>query len=331
MLKDVDPDYSDAGIVTSGFIDTGCLIFNAALSGSLYGGIPNNRVTAFAGETGVGKTFFAMSVMQEFMKDENAQVIYFDTEFALDKTFFSNRNIDPDRVFLPTAISLQEFKTKAVKLLKSYANMEERKPMMVVLDSLGNLPSAKELEDAESGKDVRDMTKNQLIRSIFRVLTQPLGKLNVPLVLCNHVYDVIGAYVPTKEVSGGGGVKYAASSIAFLSKKKDKEDKDVVGNIIKAVMTKTRFSRENQPIEMKLSFQTGLDRYYGLLNLANKYEIIKPVSTRMEMPDGTKVWAKDINNNPQKYYTKEIMERLEDAAHKEFAFGSHEEQEETLE
>jgi len=124
-----------------------------------------------------------------------------------------------------------------------------------------------------------------------------------------------------KEMSGGAGLKYASSSIAMLSKKKDKDGTDVIGNIVKVQMAKSRFTQENKKVEVKLSYSTGLDRYYGLLDLAEKYDIIKKVSTRYEMPDGTKVFGKTINQDPEKYFTEDIMTKLEEVAKKEFLYG----------
>ena len=124
-----------------------------------------------------------------------------------------------------------------------------------------------------------------------------------------------------KEMSGGAGLKYASSSIAMLSKKKDKDGTDVIGNIIKVQMAKSRFTQENKKVEVKLSYSTGLDRYYGLLDLAEKYDIIKKVSTRYELPDGTKVFGKNINQDPEKYFTEDMMTKLEEVAKKEFLYG----------
>ena len=132
-----------------------------------------------------------------------------------------------------------------------------------------------------------------------------------------------------KEMSGGAGLKYASSSIAMLSKKKDKDGTDVIGNIIKVQMAKSRFTQENKKVEVKLSYSTGLDRYYGLLDLAEKYDIIKKVSTRYELPDGSKVFGKAINSDPEKYFTKDIMEQLEKVASQEFLYGDYVREENT--
>jgi hypothetical protein len=122
-------------------------------------------------------------------------------------------------------------------------------------------------------------------------------------------------------MSGGSGLKYTASTIVYLSKKKDKEGTEVVGNIIKAKLQKSRFTKENSTVEVKVTFSTGLDRYYGLLDIAEKYGIIKKVSTRYELPDGSKVFGKNINEEPEKYYTKEVLDKIDEACKKEFLYG----------
>ncbi len=307
----------------SGSIDTGSYILNAAISGSIYGGVPNNKITAFAGESATGKTFFVLGVLKQFLEDnKDGGVIYFDTEAAVTKQMMDDRGIDTKRVVISEPSSIEEFRTNATRILSTYIEQgKDAPPMMMVLDSLGMLSSAKELADTEAGSEKRDMTKSQLLRGTFRVLSLKLAKANVPLLVTNHVYDVIGAYIPTKEITGGAGLKYAASSIAMLGKKKDRDGTDVVGNIIKVTMHKSRFTKEQKKVEVKLSYETGLDRYYGLLDLAEKYEIIKKVSTRFELPDGRKVFGKAINNNPTEYFTDEIMAQLEVAAGKEFKYG----------
>ena len=308
----------------TGTIDTGSYILNAALSGSLYGGVPNSKITTWAGESATGKTFFVLGIMNKFLTDNpTGGVIYFDTEAAVTLDMMKSRGIDVDRVVISEPDSIESFRTSAVQMLDKYIeNLEDRMsrtktetpPMMMVLDSLGMLSSIKELEDVAEGSNKRDMTKAQLIRGTFRVLALKLAKANVPLLVTNHTYEVVGAYVPTKEMSGGAGIKYASSQICYLSKKKDKDGKDVVGNIIRVTMHKSRFTKENKQVEVKLSYDKGLDRYYGLLDLAEKYDIIKKVATRYELPDGSKVFGKAINDNPKKYFTEDIMHKLEIAA-----------------
>jgi RecA/RadA recombinase len=192
---------------------------------------------------------------------------------------------------------------------------------MFVLDSLGMLSTSKEINDALNDKEVRDMTKSQLIKGAFRMLTLKLGQAKIPMIVTNHTYDVIGSYVPMKEMGGGSGLKYAASSIIYLSKKKEKDGTDVIGNIIKCKTQKSRLSKENQDVEVRLYYdERGLDRYYGLLELGELGGMWKNVAGRYEM-DGKKIYAKQILSNPEEYFTEEVMEKLDVIAKGEFSYG----------
>lgn len=337
QLKDEDTKIlADGGASAeySGCVDTGSYALNALLSGSIYGGVPNNKVTAFAGESATGKTFFVLGVVKQFLQDNpKGGVIYFDTEAAVTKQMMESRGIDPKRVVISEPDTIQKFRHTALKIVDAYSNQKEseRQPMMMVLDSMGQLSSTKEMEDSTEGKETRDMTKSQTLKATFRVLNLKLARIGVPLLVTNHVYDVVGAYIPTKEMSGGSGLKYTASTIVYLSKKKDKDGTEVVGNIIKAKLQKSRFTKENSAVEIRLTYSTGLDRYYGLLEIAEKYEIIKKVSTRYELPDGSKVFGKNINEEPEKYFTKEVLDQIDAACKKEFLYGQGEATQSTLE
>jgi RecA/RadA recombinase len=329
-LKDEDTSIAADGVGSAefgSFIDTGSYILNAVLSGSLYGGIPDNKITAFAGESATGKTFFVLGVVKSFL-DRNPEggVVYYDTEAAVTKEMMESRGIDTKRVIIAEMDTIQKFRTHALRMIEAYDKQpkDKRPPMMMVLDSLGLLSTTKEMEDTTEGKETRDMTKAQTIKATFRVLTLKLAKVNVPMLVTNHVYDLVGSYIPMKEMGGGSGLKYAASTIAYLSKKKEKDgDGDVIGNVIKVKMHKSRLSKENQDVEVLLTYDKGLDKYYGLLELAEKYEIIKKVSTRYELPDGRKVFGKEIRNNPTEYFTEEILAKLEECAGKEFSYGAN--------
>jgi len=308
-----------------GFIDTGSFILNAVLSGSLYGGIPDNKITAFAGESATGKTYFVLGVVRAFLdKNPDGAVVYYDTEAAVTKGMMEARGIDTQRVIIAEPDTIQKFRTHALKMLEAYDKTpaDKRPPMMMVLDSLGLLSTTKELEDSTEGKETRDMTKAQTIKATFRVLTLKLAKVKVPMLVTNHVYDLVGSYIPTKEMGGGSGLKYAASTIAYLGKKKERDGDEIIGNIIKVKMQKSRLSKENSQVEVLLTYDKGLDKYYGLLDLAEKYKVINKVSTRYEMPDGKKVFGKEINRNPELYFTEEIMAKLEEVAKKEFSYGA---------
>ena len=310
---------------TSSFVDTGSHIFNAVVSGSLFGGIPSNKVTALAGESSTGKTFFALSVVRNFLNQHSdGGVIYFESESAISKDMIESRGIDSKRMVIFPVATIEEFRTQATRILDKYLKepKEERQPLMFVLDSLGMLSTSKEMEDISNDKQVRDMTKSQLIKGAFRVLTLKLGQARVPMIVTNHTYDVIGSYVPMKEMGGGAGLKYAASSIIYLSKSKEKEGTDLVGNIIKCEAKKSRLSKEGSKVATRLYFdERGLDKYYGLLELGEKYNIFTRVGNRIKFGE-TSVYPKSVLANPEKYFTDEVMAQLEEAARTEYSYGN---------
>ena len=331
IIKETGNEYAslvsdgvEAGDVDS-FIDTGSYVFNALLSGSIHGGLPSNKITALAGESATGKTFFLMGIVKNFL-DANPKsgVVYFESESAITKQMVIDRGIDPERMVIVPVTTVQEFRTQALKVLDRYMqqDVDIRRPLFLCLDSLGMLSTTKEVEDTAEGKETRDMTRAQVLKAAFRVLTLKLSKAKVPMVVTNHTYDVVGSMFPTKEMGGGSGLKYAASSIVYLSKKKAKDGTEVIGNIVHCKTHKSRLTVENKMVDVRLTYDKGLDKYYGLLDLAEKYDILKKVSTRYELPDGSKQYGKTIMNDPEKYFTKEIMDKLEEAANKEFRYGN---------
>lgn len=331
VIKDSKNEYASlasdgiaAGDVES-FVDSGSYILNALVSGSIFGGIPSNKITAIAGESGTGKTFFCLSVVRNFLNiDPDAGVIYFETESAISKSMIENRGIDSKRMVIFPVDTIEEFRTQSVRIIDKYMEQpkEDRKPLMFVLDSLGMLATNKEVEDASNDKNVRDMTKAQLVKSVFRILTLKLGKANMPMLVTNHTYDVVGSYVPTKEMGGGSGLKYSASTIIYLGKKKEKDGTDLVGNIIKCEAKKSRLTKEGSKIEARLYFdERGLEKHYGLLELGEEAGLWKNTAGRYEI-DGKKLYAKDILKNPEKYFTPEILEKLDKQASQKFMYGA---------
>ena len=328
IVKEIGDDYTQLARdidEKEEFIDTGSYIFNAMVSGSIYGGVSGNKITAIAGESSTGKTFFSLAVVKNFLDNNpDGYCLYFDTEAAVNKGLLESRGIDLTRLVVVNVVTIEEFRQKALKAVDIYlkTNTEDRKPCMFVLDSLGMLSTEKEIRDALDEKQVRDMTKSQLVKGAFRMLTLKLGQANIPLIVTNHTYDVIGSYVPTKEMGGGSGLKYASSTIIYLSKKKEKSEKEVVGNIIKAKTAKSRLSKENKEVNIRLYYdERGLDRYYGLLELGEIGGLWKNVAGRYEM-NGKKIYAKQILTNPEEYFTEDVMQSLDKIAKNEFAYGN---------
>jgi RecA/RadA recombinase len=337
IMKEIDNEYAslasdgvEAGDVDS-FIDTGSYIFNALLSGSVYGGMPSNKITAIAGESATGKTYFLMGIVKNFLDtNPDAGVIYFESESAITKSMVEDRGIDSGRLYVVPVTTVQEFRHQTLQILDTYLAQDEseRKPLFLCLDSLGMLSTTKEIEDTTDGKETRDMTRAQVLKAAFRVLTLKLGRAKVPMVVTNHTYESMGLF-STKEMGGGSGLKYAASSIIYLSKKKEKDGTEVIGNIIHCKNHKSRLTIENKMVDVRLTYDKGLDRYYGLLELAEKYGVFKKVSTRYELPDGSKHFGKAILSDPNTYFTEDIMKKLDEAAAKEFKYGQSEEVEES--
>jgi RecA/RadA recombinase len=329
IVNEIGGDYTQIASEieeTETYVDTGSFIFNALVSGSIHGGVSGNKITAIAGESSTGKTFFSLAVVKNFLDtNPDAYCLYFDTEAAINKSLLESRGIDLKRLVVVNVVTVEEFRMKALKCVDIYQKKpaDERKPCMFVLDSLGMLSTEKEINDALNDKVVRDMTKSQLIKGAFRMLTLKLGQAKIPMIVTNHTYDVIGSMFPTKEMGGGSGLKYAASTIIFLSKKKEKDGKDVIGNIIHCKTHKSRLSKENQMVDVRLFYDDrGLDRYFGLLELGEEGGLWKNVAGRYDMGDGKKVYAKAILKEPDKYFTEEVMEKLDVIAKGTFSYGA---------
>ena len=331
LAKEAKNDYAKLvsdGIITGdeqGFIGTGSYILNAMLSGSVNGGIPDNRVTAIAGEQATGKTFYAIAIAKTFLDNNpDGAVFYFDSEAAATADLFKNRGLDANRVWHFPVDTIEEFRTQIIRILDNLLKTkeEDRKPLLIVLDSLGMLASSKELTDALEDKQVRDMTKSQVLKSVFRIITSKLGKLKIPMIVTNHTYKTMNMYGEQSDMGGGSGLKYAASTIMYLSKSKEKDGTDVVGNIIKVKANKSRFTKENSQVATRLFFDSrGLDKYYGLLELGEKYGVFQRKGNRVLVGESS-VYPSVILADPEKYFTEEVMEKLDWAASQEFKYGT---------
>ena len=332
IIKEVGGEYAQLASEideTETYVDTGSYIFNALVSGSIFGGVSGNKITAIAGESSTGKTFFSLAVVKNFLDTyPDGYCLYFDTESAITKSLLDSRGIDINRTVVINVVTVEDFRSKALKAVDMYMKKkeDERKPCMFVLDSLGMLSTNKEIGDALAEKDSRDMTKAQLIKGAFRMLTLKLGQAKIPMLVTNHTYDSMSLY-GGKQMSGGSGLQYASSTIIYLSKSKEKDGTEVVGNIIRAKTQKSRLSKENKDVEIRLFYdERGLDRYYGLLELGEIGGMWKNVGGRYEIEvngEFKKIYGKEILKNPEKYFTPEIMEKLDYIAKNEFSYGTH--------
>lgn len=323
-LGNVHARAASKGVVgdSTEYIDTGVYWLNAVLSGSIYHGFPDNKIMVLQGEPSTGKSFFTLAIAANYLKaNPKARLIFMETEGAITKDLLESRGLDVSRVFVAPVSTVQEMKTTAIRALDAYQKLEEKHGMMFLLDSLGMLSTDKEVKDAIDASDKRDMTRAQLLRSTFRVIGLKLAQLNVPMVCTNHTYAVVGAYVPTSIGSGGSGDKYAASVILNLTKSQDKEGTDRVGNIIKARVVKSRFTREGAVAQCKLSYSKGLDKWFGMTDFAIESGIWKKSGTRVELPDGSKLFAKVIYADPEKYFTKDVLDAIDKHVGSLYNFG----------
>ena len=189
VIKETGNEY--ASLVSDGasgdvdsFIDTGSYIFYALLGGSIHRGLPSNKITAIAGESATGKTFFVLGMCKHFLdKNPDGGVIFFESESAVTKDIIEERGIDSSRMVIMPVTTVQEFSHQALTVLDKYIDQDvsERKPLLLVLDSLGMLSTTKEMDDTAAGKETRDMTRSQIVKSTFRVLTLKLGQAGVPV------------------------------------------------------------------------------------------------------------------------------------------------------
>ena len=326
IVKEIGGEYTQLASEieeTETYVDTGSYIFNALVSGSIFGGFSGNKITAIAGETSTGKTFFSLAVVKNFLDNNpTGYCLYFDTEAAITKSLLEGRGIDTTRLVVVNVVTIEDFRNKTLKAVDLYLKKpkDERRPCMFVLDSLGMLSTNKEITDTLAEKDTRDMTKAQLIKGAFRMLTLKLGQANIPMIVTNHTYESMSLY-GGKQMSGGSGLQYASSTIVYLSKSKEKDGTEIIGNIIKATTKKSRLSKENKQVEIRLFYdERGLDKYYGLLELGEIGGMWKNVAGRYEM-NGKKIYGKDILKDVDKYFTEEVMQKLDMIAKSEYSYG----------
>ena len=312
------------------FLDSGSYMFNALLSGSIYGGIPDNRVIALAGPEATGKTYLAVGLAGKFLSlNPKAVVFYFESEHAVDEDMTAKRGLDNKRIAKIPIATVEEFRTQCLRLLDNYLAIaaEDRGPLMIILDSLGMLSTNKEIDVATKGDDTRDMTRTQLIKAAFRIITLKAGRARVPMIVLNHTYEQIGANtkpgMKSYEMSGGGGIKYAASTIVYLTKKKiwNDESKETDGNFIHCKNVKSRLTVPERTVDVQLMYNGGIQPYYGLCDLAEPYNIWKRVANKFETEHG-KFYEKQIYADPDRFFTPEVLQKFDAAAQQEYLYGN---------
>lgn len=247
------------------WIHTGNYHLNACVSGSLFKGWPNNRSSSVAGPSGTGKTFLMLNTVREAI-NMGYNVIYYDSEAAVDKEQMEKFGIDTSKVNYQPTNTVQDFRTSVTTIT---TKMQEAKraggevpKVMIILDSAGNLATAKEIEDAKSGSEKSDMTRSKVLKSIFRIIMTPLADLKIPFLFTNHTYQS-QSFIPMQIAGGGTGPQYAASIVLMLNKAQLKDGAEKVGIIVTAKPDKNRFAKPH-PIKFHLNFTEGMNPYVGL-------------------------------------------------------------------
>ena len=254
-------------------IQTPVPMVNVALSGRLNGGLTPG-LTMWAGPSKNFKTAFSLLMAKSYMeKYPDSVLLFYDSEFGTPIAYFDTFNIDKERVVHTPITDIEQLK---FDLMKQLTDIERGDKIVVVIDSIGNLASKKEVEDAMDQKAVADMTRAKQIKSLFRMVTPHLSLKDIPMVVVNHTYKEIGLY-PKDIVSGGTGSYYSADNIFILGRQQDKEGTELIGYNFIINVEKSRYVREKSKIPIRVSFEDGISIYSGLLDVAlESGHVIKP-------------------------------------------------------
>ena len=282
---------------TKDLIQTAVPALNVALSGKLDGCLTPG-LTIFAGPSKHFKTAFAMMLVKSFLdKYDDGIVLFYDSEFGAPQSYFENFGIDTGKVVHTPITDIEQLKHD---IMKQVNELERKDRVMIVVDSVGNLASKKEVDDALDGKSVADMTRAKQMKSLFRMITPHLTIKDIPMVVVNHTYMEIGMF-PKAIVSGGTGIYYSADNIFIIGRQQEKQGTEVVGYNFIINVEKSRYVREKSKIPIEVTFEGGISKWSGLLDMAlESGHVIKP------------------SNGWYQLATEEKKHRLNDTYNKEF-------------
>jgi len=254
-------------------IPTSVPIINVALSGSLDGGL-SPGLTMWAGPSKHFKTAFSLLMAKSFMdKYEDAALLFYDSEFGTPQAYFNSFGIDSNRVLHTPLTDIEQLKSD---IMKQLSQVERDDHLIIVLDSIGNLASKKEVDDALDGKTVADMTRAKGVKSLFRMVTPHLSLKNIPMIVVNHTYKEIGMF-PKDIVGGGTGSYYSADNIFIIGRQQEKEGTEIVGYNFIINVEKSRYVKEKSKIPVSVSFDGGISKWSGLLDIAiESGHVVKP-------------------------------------------------------
>lgn len=258
---------------TKDLIQTSVPALNVALSGKLEGGLTPG-LTIFAGPSKHFKTAFAMLLAKSFQtKYPDGVILFYDSEFGAPQSYFENFGIDTNKVIHTPITDIEQLKHDVMKQINE---IERSDNVMIIVDSVGNLASKKEVDDALDGKSVADMTRAKQMKSLFRMITPHLTIKDIPMVVVNHTYMEIGMF-PKAIVSGGTGIYYSADNIFIIGRQQEKQGTEIVGYNFIINVEKSRFVREKSKIPIEVTFEGGISKWSGLLDMAlESGHVVKP-------------------------------------------------------
>jgi len=256
-------------------VPTDVPMINVALSGKLDGGIIPG-LTMWAGPSKHFKTAFSLLMAKAYMdKYPEAVLLFYDSEFGTPVKYFETFQIDMDRVLHTPLTDIEQLKFDIMQQLQDVNRGDK---LIIILDSIGNLASKKEVEDALEGKSVADMSRAKQVKSLFRMVTPHLNIKDIPMVVVNHTYMEIGMF-PKAIVGGGTGSYYSADNIYILGRQQDKDGTEIVGYHFIINVEKSRYVKEKSKIPISVSFDGGISKYSGLLDLAlESGHVVKPTN-----------------------------------------------------
>ncbi len=272
---------------------------NVALSGSMDGGLAPG-LTVLAGPSKHFKTSFALLMASAFLKsNDDAVMLFYDSEFGSPQSYFDMYEIDTNRVLHTPITNVEELKFDLISQLEQ---LDRKDKVVVVIDSIGNLASKKELEDALSEKSVADMSRAKALKGLFRMTTPYLTMKNIPLLAVNHTYKEIGLF-PKDIVGGGTGIYYSADNIWIVGRQQDKQGGEIKGYHFIINVEKSRYVREKSKIPISVSWEGGVEKYSGLLDVAMEGGYIEKPSPGWYQKKGTENKVREKETLTEEFWT----------------------------
>jgi hypothetical protein len=278
------------------FVKTDVPILNLAFTGSFKGGMPKSGITMIAAPPKHFKTNFMLEMMKGFQndnKDKDFFIVLYDSEKGYTPEYFEKAGLDMERIDHRFITSVEEWKSDIANLVE---NIEEGDNVLIVVDSIGMLPSKKEAQDALDGKDTVDMTRAKQLKSAFRIITPHICKKNVPVIIVNHSYQTLDLY--GKEVAAGGrGAQYAGHTLWFITKAKDMDGKEQEGFVFTIRSGLSRYVKENATFPVTAEFGSGIQKYSGIFDIAKDLGFIESPKQGWYKH---KSWSEDVPSKRRK-------------------------------